>query len=62
MKIALIITGQLRTIELTKWFHKNTFLNNPNCDIFLSIDPNNNTQLLYKNEIIKIIKETKTDR
>jgi hypothetical protein len=50
MKIALILTGQLRTIELTKWFHKKTFLNNSNCDIFLSIDPTNNTQLLYKND------------
>ena len=51
MRIALILTGQLRTVELTKWFHKNIFLNNENCDVFLSIDPNNQTQLLYKNEI-----------
>lgn len=53
MKIALVLTGQLRTIELTKWFHKNIFLNKENCDVFLSIDPNNKTQLLYKNKTEK---------
>ena len=50
-KKAIIITGQLRTNELTKWFHKNSFIDNDNFDIFLSIDPNNQTQLLYQNDI-----------
>lgn len=51
MKKAIIITGQLRTNELTKWFHKNSFIDDDNCDIFLSIDVDNRTQLLYKNDI-----------
>lgn len=48
MKIALLITGQPRTFELCKWFHKYFFIDD-NCDIFLSVDKNNATQLLYKN-------------
>jgi hypothetical protein len=30
MKKAVIITGQLRTVELTKWFHKNYFMDDDN--------------------------------
>ena len=48
MKKAVIITGQLRTVELTKWFHKNYFIDD-DVDIFLSIDLNNKTQCIYKN-------------
>lgn len=53
MNIAVIITGQIRTTCLTKWFHKCQFIENENCDIFLSIDSNNETQLLYKNSTDK---------
>lgn len=49
MKIALIITGQIRTVNLTKWFHKSQFVDNENCDIFLSINPNNSAQTLNLN-------------
>jgi len=52
MKKAVIITGQLRTNELVKWFHKNSFFDD-NCDIFLSIDTDNEIQLLYKNDTDK---------
>jgi hypothetical protein len=49
MKIAIIISGQPRSWKLCKWFHKNIIMNNNNCDVFLSIDSNNTTQLLHKN-------------
>ena len=50
MKKAVIITGQLRSVELTKWFHKNYFIND-DVDIFLSINKNNKLQSIYKNSI-----------
>lgn len=53
MKKAIIISGQIRTVELTKWFHKKSFIDDENCDIFLSIDVNNETQLLYQNDTCK---------
>lgn len=49
MHIAIILTGQLRTVELTKYFHKKMFGNN--VDYYLSIDTDNETQLLYQNNI-----------
>jgi len=41
MKIALLLTGQIRTHELTKHIIKNSIINNYNTDVFLSIDSNN---------------------
>ena len=60
MKKAVIITGQLRTNELVKWFHKHSFFDD-NCDIFLSIDTDNTTQLLYKNDTDKTTDDLVTE-
>jgi len=49
MKIAIIITGQPRTWKLCKYFFKNMINDNYDCDVFLSIDANSKTQLLYQN-------------
>ena len=49
MKVAVVISGQLRTWKLCKHFLKNMILDKHDCDVFLSIDTNNKTQLLYKN-------------
>lgn len=40
MKIAIILCGQIRTFNLTKWMLQN-IKNKYNCDIFMGIDPNN---------------------
>lgn len=40
MKIAIILCGQIRTFNLTKWILQN-IKNKYNCDIFMGIDPNN---------------------
>ena len=49
MKVAIILSGQPRTWKLCKHFLKNMILDRYDCDIFLGIDINNKTQLLYKN-------------
>ena len=48
MKIAIILSGQPRSWEMCKLFHKN-IMNYNECDVILSIDKNNNSQLLYQN-------------
>lgn len=40
MKVAIILYGQIRTFELTKWILK-SIKNKYDCDIFMGIDPNN---------------------
>jgi len=40
MKLAIILCGQIRTFNLTKWILQN-IKNKYNCDIFMGIDPNN---------------------
>ena len=49
MKIAVIVTGQPRTWKLCKYFFKNMINDKHDCDVFLSIDANSKTQLLYQN-------------
>ena len=41
MKVALLLTGQLRTYELCKHLVKNILIDNYDTDVFLSIDINN---------------------
>ena len=41
MKVALLITGQLRTYDLCKHIVKNTLIDKYDTDVFLSIDTNN---------------------
>lgn len=49
MKIALLLTGQLRTYDITKQMHKNFLINNYDTDVFLSIDVVNTHQNEFKN-------------
>lgn len=44
MKVALLLTGQLRTVEMVKYLHMNTLIQKYNPDIFLGIDLNNEYQ------------------
>lgn len=48
-KIALLLTGQLRTYELCKYIVKNMIIDKNNVDVFMSIDSNNSLQCLYEN-------------
>ena len=43
MKLAIILCGQIRTFNLTKWLLEN-IKNKYECDIFMGIDPNNLNQ------------------
>lgn len=49
MKVALLLTGQLRTVEMLKHFHLNTLILPYDADVFLGIDLNNMKQCKYKN-------------
>lgn len=49
MKVALLLTGQLRTVEMLKHLHLNTLILPYNADVFLGIDLNNEKQCEYKN-------------
>ena len=40
MKIAILLCGQIRTFELTKWTLE-SIKNKYDCDIFMGIDSNN---------------------
>ena len=44
MKIALLLTGQLRTVDLVKYLHMHSLINKYDTDVFLSIDLNNTMQ------------------
>jgi hypothetical protein len=46
MKVALLLTGQLRTFELCKHIIKNTICKHYDTDIFISVDSNNIHQRL----------------
>lgn len=54
MKIAIILCGQIRTFNLTKWILQ-TIKNEYDCDIFMGIDPNN----LHQNENLNDKQSTK---
>lgn len=49
MKLAILLTGQLRTFDMVKFSHMNTILSQYDCDVFLSIDLQNLLQCEYKN-------------
>lgn len=49
MKVAVLLTGQLRTFEMLKYFHLNSLILPYNADVFLGIDLNNKYQSAYKN-------------
>lgn len=52
-KIALLLTGQLRTIDITKYLYKNALISKYDTDVFLSIDLNNSFQNAHKNSSVK---------
>ena len=49
MKIAVILTGQLRTFHMVKYLHLNSLISQYDTDVFLSIDLDNSLQCLHKN-------------
>jgi hypothetical protein len=49
MRIALLLTGQLRTFNMTKHLHMNSLISKYNTDVFLGIDVDNSHQCEYKN-------------
>lgn len=57
MKIALLITGQIRTNELCKHVIKNTLIKKYDTDVFLSIDKSNKNQ----NDDLNSINDTQHD-
>lgn len=57
MKIALLLTGQVRTHELTKYIIKNSIINQYDTDVFLTIDSNNICQTENLNSKNKTSKE-----
>jgi len=48
-KIAILLTGQLRTCEMVKYLHMNTLISKYESDVFLSIDLDNTLQCESKN-------------
>ena len=48
MKIAILLTGQLRTVDVCKYIVFNSIIKKYNTDVFLSIDINNNLQCINK--------------
>jgi hypothetical protein len=53
MKVALLLTGQLRTVEMLKYFNLNTLILPYDADVFLGIDLDNKYQCEYKNSTNK---------
>ena len=49
MKVALLLTGQLRTHEMVKHIQMNSLIRHYDMDIFMSIDLDNSIQTAHKN-------------
>jgi hypothetical protein len=49
MKIAVLLTGQLRTFEMVKYLHMNALIQKYDTDVFLGIDLCNHLQNYHKN-------------
>ena len=52
MKVAVLLTGQLRTFEMVKYLHMNALIQQYNADVFLGIDISNKLQVEYKNSTV----------
>ena len=52
MKVAVLLTGQLRTFEMVKYLHMNALIKQYNADVFLGIDISNKLQVEYTNSIV----------
>jgi hypothetical protein len=57
MKIALLLTGQLRTVDMVKFLHMNTIISKYDTDVYLGIDSDNSLQCEYKNKTTKTASE-----
>ncbi len=57
MKIALLMTGQLRTVDMVKYLHLHTIIEKYDTDVFLSIDCNNALQHENKNSTLQTKKD-----
>jgi hypothetical protein len=57
MKIAILLTGQLRTIDLTKYIYMNNIISKYDTDVFISINIDNKSQNQYKNSINETIQD-----
>lgn len=53
MKVAVLLTGQLRTFEMLKYLHMNSLISKYNTDVFLGIDIDNKYQCVYENNTDK---------
>lgn len=51
MKVAVLLTGQLRTFEMLKYLHMNALIRPYDADVFMGIDVNNKLQVAYKNSM-----------
>jgi len=49
MKVAILLTGQLRTFEMVKFLHMKSLIRQYDSDVFLGIDMDNKLQVEYKN-------------
>jgi hypothetical protein len=49
MKVAILLTGQLRTVEMLKYLHLNSLILKYNANVFLGVNLNNDTQNNNKN-------------
>ena len=49
MKVAVLLTGQLRSVDMVKYLHMNALIKQYNADVFLGIDLNNTYQNMHKN-------------
>jgi hypothetical protein len=58
MKIALLLTGQLRTVNLLKNLFFNTIISKYDTDVFLSINTDNKSQNTFKNNTLTTNLET----
>jgi hypothetical protein len=52
-KIAVLLTGQLRTYKMLKYLHMNSLISKYNSDVFMGIDVCNELQCEYKNSTDK---------
>lgn len=53
MKVAVLLTGQLRTFEMVKYLHMNSLILKYDADVFIGINLNNQYQCEYKNSTAK---------
>ena len=61
MKIAVILSGQVRTWKFCRELFKKQLLDHYDCDIFMAIDSKNNIQCENKNSITETVSSEITE-